>query len=54
MIPATPENTGGAGTGNLNAANITPHPNPVNTDNNISFILQPRYLYLDYLMVLEL
>jgi hypothetical protein len=32
MIPATPENTGGAGTGNLNAANITPHPKPVNVD----------------------
>lgn len=37
MIPATPAKTGGAGTGNLNAANTTPHPNPVIVDNNISF-----------------
>jgi hypothetical protein len=39
MIPATPAKTGGAGTGNLNAANTTPHPKPVRIEKNISFIL---------------
>ena len=39
MIPATPAKTGGAGTGNLNAAKTTPHPKPVNVDSIISFIL---------------
>jgi len=38
-IPATPAKTGGAGTGNLNAANTMPHPKPVNIDKSISFIL---------------
>ncbi len=38
MIPATPAKTGGAGTGNLNAANTTPHPKPVSVDNITSFI----------------
>jgi hypothetical protein len=37
IIPATPAKTGGAGTGNLNAANTMPHPKPVNTDKIISF-----------------
>jgi len=40
-MPATPANTGGAGTGNLNAANTTPHPKPVKTENSISFIFHP-------------
>ena len=39
MIPATPAKTGGAGTGNLNAANTTPHPKPVIIDKIISFML---------------
>jgi len=39
IIPATPAKTGGAGTGNLNAANTTPHPKPVSIDSIISFIL---------------
>jgi hypothetical protein len=39
MIPATPAKTGGAGTGNLNAANTKPHPKPVKTDNRISFMI---------------
>ncbi len=38
IIPATPAKTGGAGTGNLNAAKIAPHPKPVSVDNKISFI----------------
>jgi len=38
IIPATPAKTGGAGTGNLSAANTTPHPKPVNIEKNISFI----------------
>ena len=38
IIPATPAKTGGAGTGNLNAAKTTPHPKPVIVDNMISFI----------------
>ena len=37
-MPATPAKTGGAGTGNLNAANTTPHPKPVKVDNKISFM----------------
>jgi hypothetical protein len=41
IIPATPAKTGGAGTGNLNAANTTPHPKPVNIDKIISFIFIP-------------
>ena len=48
-MPATPANTGGAGTGNLNAANTTPHPNPVSVDKNISFNLFPLLKYLDFL-----
>ena len=39
IIPATPAKTGGAGTGNLNAANTTPHPKPVIVDNRISFMI---------------
>ena len=39
IIPATPAKTGGAGTGNLNAANTTPHPKPVSVDKTISFII---------------
>lgn len=38
-MPATPANIGGAGTGNLNAANAMPHPKPVNVDSKISFML---------------
>jgi hypothetical protein len=38
IIPATPAKTGGAGTGNLNAANTMPHPKPVSVDKKISFI----------------
>ena len=38
IIPATPAKTGGAGTGNLNAANTTPHPKPVSIDRITSFI----------------
>ena len=38
IIPATPAKTGGAGTGNLNAAKTMPHPKPVSVDNIISFI----------------
>ena len=38
IIPATPAKTGGAGTGNLNAAKTTPHPKPVIVDSMISFI----------------
>ena len=49
IIPATPAKTGGAGTGNLNAANTTPHPKPVSVDKNISFIkLNLHYsVYID-------
>ena len=47
IIPATPAKTGGAGTGNLNAANTTPHPKPVNTESIISF------MYLFYHSLLE-
>ena len=39
IIPATPAKTGGAGTGNLNAANTTPHPKPVSIDRIMSFFL---------------
>jgi len=39
IIPATPAKTGGAGTGNLNAANTTPHPKPVSIDSKTSFII---------------
>ena len=51
IIPATPAKTGGAGTGNLNAANIAPHPKPVSIDNVISFITysfrhSDRYIFL--------
>ncbi len=38
IIPATPAKTGGAGTGNLNAANTTPHTKPVSVDSITSFI----------------
>jgi hypothetical protein len=38
IIPAIPAKTGGAGTGNLNAANTTPHPKPVSVDKKILFI----------------
>jgi hypothetical protein len=31
----------------LNAANTTPHPKPVNVDNNISFIIPPIYIFCD-------
>jgi len=41
IIPATPAKTGGAGTGNLNAANTMPHPKPVSVDKIISFIFHP-------------
>jgi hypothetical protein len=49
IIPATPAKTGGAGTGNLNAANTTPHPKPVSVDRIISFIdsVSPLTLYDD-------
>jgi hypothetical protein len=46
-MPATPAKTGGAGTGNLNAANTTPHPKPVITDSIMSFILPPVYVLYD-------
>ena len=46
IIPATPAKTGGAGTGNLNAANTTPHPKPVSIDKKISFIDNPFPLTL--------
>ena len=39
IIPATPAKTGGAGTGNLNAAKTMPHPKPVSVDNRMSFII---------------
>lgn len=32
IIPATPANTGGAGSGNLKAKNIRPTTSPVNSD----------------------
>ncbi len=38
IIPATPANTGGAGTGSLKIANTKPQPKPVKTENIISFI----------------
>jgi hypothetical protein len=41
IIPATPAKTGGAGTGNLNAANTMPHPKPVSVDRIMSFIFHP-------------
>jgi len=41
MIPATPAKTGGAGTGNLNAAKIMPHPKPVIIDKIVSFMNSP-------------
>ena len=46
IIPATPAKTGGAGTGNLNAANTTPHPKPVSIDKIISFTYNPFLLTL--------
>jgi len=46
IIPATPAKTGGAGTGNLNAANTTPHPKPVSIDKKTSFIDNPFPLIL--------
>jgi hypothetical protein len=46
IIPATPAKTGGAGTGNLNAAKTTPHPKPVSVDSNTSFIDIPFLLIL--------
>jgi hypothetical protein len=46
IIPATPAKTGGAGTGNLNAAKTTPHPKPVSVDNIMSFIYNPFLLTL--------
>jgi len=46
IIPATPAKTGGAGTGNLNAANTTPHPKPVSIDRIISFIDIPFLITL--------
>ena len=46
IIPATPAKTGGAGTGNLNAANTTPHPKPVNVDSKTSLICKPSPLIL--------
>ena len=42
-IPATPAKTGGAGTGNLNAAKTMPHPKPVKVDNMMSFMI---YIFL--------
>ncbi len=42
IIPATPAKTGGAGTGNLNAANTTPHTKPVSVDSITSFIVSPQ------------
>jgi hypothetical protein len=47
IIPATPAKTGGAGTGNLNAAKTMPHPKPVSVDNIISFIYNLFPLVLD-------
>ena len=47
IIPATPAKTGGAGTGNLNAANTMPHPKPVSVDKRMSFICSP-YLLIRY------
>ena len=44
IIPATPAKTGGAGTGNLNAANTTPHPKPVSVDRKTSLICKPSPL----------
>lgn len=44
-MPATPANTGGAGTGSLNAAKAIPQINPVKTDKNISFIIYPLIHY---------
>ena len=46
IIPATPAKTGGAGTGNLNAANTTPHPKPVSIDKTTSLIDNPFPLTL--------
>jgi len=46
IIPATPAKTGGAGTGNLNAANTTPHPKPVSVDKKTSLIDNPFPLTL--------
>lgn len=37
-MPATPANTGGAGTGSLNTAKIEPASAPVKTDKTISLI----------------
>lgn len=41
-MPATPAKTGGAGTGNLNAANAMPQIKPVKIDSSISLIYFPR------------
>jgi hypothetical protein len=41
MMPDTPAKTGGAGTGNLNAAKTMPHPKPVSVDKKTSFITLP-------------
>ena len=41
MIPATPANTGGAGTGSLNKAKTIPAPAPFKTDKIISFTWIP-------------
>lgn len=38
-IPTIPDNTGGAGNGNLNSENITPTRMPVKSDSVISIIL---------------
>ena len=51
MIPATPAKTGGAGTGNLNAANTTPHPKPVSIDRKISFIILFHSLEVVFLIL---
>ena len=47
IIPATPAKTGGAGTGNLNAANTTPHPKPVSVDKIMSFTCSPLITLFD-------
>jgi hypothetical protein len=47
MMPATPANTGGAGTGSLNKAKTTPQSAPVTVDKSISFILFPSWRWRD-------
>ena len=49
IIPATPAKTGGAGTGNLNAANTRPHPKPVSVDRSIVFIYLLHFLVKTFL-----